>query len=227
MLETHNLELYGRAVMTTVILIRHGQSVANLEHVFAGHFDVDLSELGHEQAKRTAGEVAKNFKIDKIYSSDLLRAYNTAVPLSKLTGIEIIPDKGLREIFAGEWEGRLFDELAEVYVDDFSVWRNDIGNSRCTKGESTRELGARIFSKVKEIAQANDGKTVAVATHAAAIRSLMATCSGEDFSIMKDIPFVTNASYSVLEVRDDKYEFVEVSHDVHLAEMATKLPPNV
>ena len=213
--------------MTTIVLIRHGQSMANLNMLFAGHFDADLSELGRAQAELTAEEVTKRFKIDRIYSSDLLRAYNTAVPISKKSGIEIIPDKMLREIFAGEWEGRSFDEISEVYKEDFFVWRNDIGNSRCTGGESTREVGERMLAAMRRIAHDNDGKTVVVATHAAAIRALMAICSGKDFSVMKEIPFVTNASYSVLEVNGDSLAFVEVSRAEHLKEMCTKLPPNV
>lgn len=213
--------------MTTIVLIRHGQSVANLNKVFAGHYNVDLSELGHKQAMITAEEVAGRFPISAIYSSDLLRAYNTAVPLSRLTGIDIIPDKGLREIFAGEWEGKGFDELARDFAHDYSVWKTDIGVSRCTGGESARELGERIFSRIAEIAAENEGKTIAVATHAAAIRALMAACSGEDFSVMKDIPFVSNASFSVLRVENGKMEFTEVSRDEHLKELATKLPPSV
>jgi len=213
--------------MTTIVLIRHGQSVANLNLLFAGHFDADLSELGRAQAELTSEEVTKRFKIDKIYSSDLLRAYNTAVPISEKTGIEIIPDKMLREIFAGEWEGRSFDEISEVYKEDFFVWRNDIGNSRCTGGESTREVGERMLAAMRRVADENEGKTVVVATHAAAIRSLMAICSGKDFSVMKEIPFVTNASYSVLEVNGESFDFVEVSRAEHLKDMSTKLPPNV
>lgn len=213
--------------MTTIIIIRHGQSVANLNKVFAGHFDADLSDMGHTQAKLTAKEIASKFKIDKIYASDLKRAYNTALPLAELLGLEIIPDEGLREIYAGEWEGRTFDELASVYAHDYTVWRTDIGNSRCTGGESARELGERMQAKIREIAKENEGKTVAVATHAAAIRSLMAICSENGFDGMKDIPFVSNASYSVIKVENDELLFTETSLDDHLGEFKTKFPPKV
>lgn len=213
--------------MTTLILIRHGQSMANLNLVFAGHFDADLSELGHKQAELTAEEVVKNFNIDKIYSSDLLRAYNTAVPISKRTGVDIIPDKQLREIFAGEWEGKTFEELKSVFVDDFYIWRNDICHSRCTGGESMQEVGERFYLKVKEIAEENDGKTVVLTSHAAAIRAFMARCSGGDVSVMNDIPFVPNASYSVLETDGNRFDFTKIGCDAHLNEMVTKLPPNV
>ena len=213
--------------MTTIILIRHGQSMANLNKVFAGHFNAPLSPLGHEQAERTAKAVAARFHIDKIYASDLLRAYDTGKHLADILNMEMIPDKAFREIYAGEWEGMKFDDILETYAEDFGIWRTDIGNSRCTGGESARELGARIFSRIKEIAAENDGKTVAVATHAAAIRSLMAQCPEENFDGMKDIPFVSNASYSILSADNGRFEFTEVSCDDHLNDLKTALPANV
>ena len=212
--------------MTTIILIRHGQSVANLNLVFAGHFDADLSELGREQAKRTAEAVLGRFKIDKIYSSDLIRAYNTARPISEATGIEIISDRGLREIYAGEWEGREIAKLGEEFREDFFVWRNDICNSRCTGGESMVEAGERFFARVKEIAEENDGKTVVITTHAAVIRAFLAISAG-DVTLMNTTPFVPNASYTVLSVDGDKFEVVEKGCDSHLEGLKTVLPPNV
>ena len=220
------MDLHGRDIMTTFILIRHGQSVANLNLIFAGHYDADLSELGHKQAKCTADAVVGRFKIDKIYSSDLLRAYNTARPISEATGVGIVPDMAFREIFAGEWEGRPFEELKEVYKEDFFVWRNDICNSRCTGGESMVEVGERFCARVKELAAENDGKTVVITTHAAAIRAFMATCTG-DIAEMNRIAFVPNASYSVLTVDGERFEFVEKGHDEHLGDHKTVLPPNV
>ena len=70
----------------------------------------------------------------------------------------------------------------------------------------------------------NEGKTVVVATHAAAIRALMAMCSGKEFSVMQDIPFVSNASYSVLVADGVRFEFTEVSCDDHLEGIKTAIP---
>ena len=64
--------------MTTVLLIRHGQSVTNVTQVFTGHYDVPLSPLGQEQARRTAAYLRGHFAIDAIYASDLMRAMQTA-----------------------------------------------------------------------------------------------------------------------------------------------------
>ncbi len=63
--------------MTKLILIRHGESVANRNHIFVGHTDVELEEKGVKQAELTAQYVYENFKVDKVYASDLKRAYET------------------------------------------------------------------------------------------------------------------------------------------------------
>jgi broad specificity phosphatase PhoE len=209
--------------MTTVILIRHGQSVANLNRIFAGHFNADLSELGHKQAECTANAIFERFKVDKIYSSDLKRAYDTARHVAEKFGLAVIPDEAFREIYAGEWEGMYIEDLGKKFTEDYSVWQNDIGNSRCTGGESMREVGQRFLKRLKEIVAENPDKTLVVATHAAAIRSLQCTVPNERYDEMQNIPFVSNASYSVLEADEGRFEFVEVCCDRHIGELVTRI----
>ena len=183
--------------MTRLIITRHGQSIANAERRFAGHSDFDLSELGKKQAELTADYICKSFKIDVIYSSDLLRAYNTAVPTAKRLGMEIIPSTSLREIFAGEWEGRTTDELGVEYAEDFGVWRGDYANSRCTGGESTAEVYRRIIPFITELAEKHDGQNVLVSTHATLVRAIQAYSMGLDETRVGEIPFTHNASVNV------------------------------
>ena len=76
--------------MTKLILIRHGESLGNAVRKLLGHTDLDLSPLGYQQAE-AAAVALKDERIDAIYSSDLLRAYNTAVPHARLRGIDVIP----------------------------------------------------------------------------------------------------------------------------------------
>ena len=71
---------------TKLFLIRHGQSAGNAEGRFGGHSATPLSELGQEQARLTAKALAKE-SIGAIYSSDLLRAVQTAEPLAKMLGL--------------------------------------------------------------------------------------------------------------------------------------------
>ena len=183
--------------MTRLIITRHGQSIANAECRFAGHSDFDLSPVGHAQAALAAEYISKNFKIDRIYSSDLLRAYNTALPTAKALGLDVIKTQELREIYVGKWEGHTTDEIAELYPVDFGIWKNDYANCRCTGGESTKEVYRRAIEAVSRLAEAHDGETLLLSTHATIVRALCAYSQGLDDSRVGEIPFTHNASINL------------------------------
>ena len=213
--------------MTRLILIRHGQSEANLLRVFAGNYDVELTELGCQQAQCTAEYIAKNYKIDKDYASDLKRAFKTAEYVAEKFGLEVIPEKGFREIYAGEWEAVKFDDLAEKFPEDWDKWRIDIGNSRCTGGESVRELGERVIKTLEKVAEDNDGKTIAIGTHATPVRSVQCVYGEYGYDHMMDFPWVSNASVTELVYEDGKFTLVKIGEDRHLEGLISNLPANV
>ena len=213
--------------MTTLILVRHGESTANRQRIFAGHYDAELQDRGLEQAKKTAEYLVKNYKIDKVYASDLKRAYATGKCTADLAGVEIVPDEDLREIRAGKWDGMKFDDIVTTYPDDYGIWMNDIGKARATDGESVAELCKRVMKKLTEIAMENDDKTVVVATHATPIRVIQSTIQTGGLDEMKNIPWVSNASVSVLEYDNGKWKFKLISEDKHLGELSTSLPKSV
>ncbi len=213
--------------MTTLLLIRHGQSEANKLGVFAGHFDAPLLPLGVEQAKKTGEFIASNYKVDKVYASDLKRAYVTGSCIADACKASITSERKLREISAGKWEACAFADLMQLYADDYDIWLHDIGNARCTDGESVIELGERVLQALTDIAKANDGKTVAIATHATPIRAMQSFVQFGSFDAMKAIPWVTNASVSVLSFDDGKWNFLDVAIDSHLGDIKSSLPANV
>ena len=213
--------------MTRVLLIRHGESSANKINVFAGHFDADLEPKGLMQAQKTAQYIADNYDIYKIYSSDLKRAFKTGKALSDLTGKEIIPSKALREIYAGKWEGSPYMGLLDIFPEDFNTWLTDIGNATCTGGESVAQLGERVMSFLTAIAKENDGKTIAVTTHATPIRVMQTLVQTGNLSDMKNVPWVSNASVSSFVYDGGKWAIESTSYDEHLGELKNEPPKNV
>lgn len=213
--------------MTTIILIRHGESEANRHNIFAGHTDADLQPKGLTQAKTTAKYIADNYHVDKIYSSDLKRAYKTALCLGEISGLEIIKEEALREINAGEWEGMAFDKIHLLYPDEYDKWLNDIGAAACTGGESVAQFGERIMNILTEIAEKNDGKTIAIATHATPIRVSQTLIKTGALKEMKNIPWVSNASVTVFEYRNGIWSIKAEGMDEHLGEVKSALPKNV
>lgn len=213
--------------MTRLILVRHGESAANIARVFAGHTNTPLTERGHAQAELTAAYLAAHYTIDAVYASDLQRARDTASHVASRFGLPVQPESALREIFAGEWENRPFDEVAEVFSADYAVWRQDIGHARCTGGESFAELQARVCAAVARIAKENDGKTVLIGTHATPIRALECAWRGIAAEGAKEIPFVANASVTVAELEGDCVQIVLRGYYEHQGELLTGLPRGV
>ncbi len=211
--------------MTKIILVRHGQSVGNLTRTFLGHTDLDLSELGYKQAESTANQL-KNVKIDKIYSSDLKRAFNTALFHAKIRNLEVICSKNLREAYAGVWENKNVDQLIEYWGRELfeNHWKANFGTFSFPGGESVKDAGERFYAEILRICNENPDKTILIAAHAAVIRAFWGIISGIGFEMLADtIPFATNASYSVLTFENGIFTPLEYSNDEHLAEVGVTM----
>ena len=207
--------------MTTVIVVRHGESLSNLNKTFTGQWDAPLTELGHQQAKNTA-VFLKDHHIDAIYSSDLNRAIQTAEPTAEPRGLAIVPDARLREIHGGDWQGRTGAVIAQMYPVDHETWKTDIENSRPGGVESYGEVSARMHAFFDEIVQKHRGQSVAVFSHALALRTMAQTWLGAEAS--DDRLWMTNASVSILEYDDDNVCHVKLfSYDKHHGKDVTAL----
>lgn len=213
---------------TTLIFIRHGESEANFEHRFTGQSNVfGLTARGHAQAQ-AAAEALSGIPVDVIVASDLRRAYDTAKHVADLRGMDVIPDEGFREIFAGQWEGQRFDDLPSLYPEDFGVWLSDIGAAVCTGGESVAALQVRVRAAVEDTVRKYPGKTVVIGTHATPIRVMQCIWQGIPLSGMKDVPWVPNASITTVIYEDDlTWHDAVIGRTEHLAGMETALPKNV
>lgn len=213
--------------MTQVLLIRHGESQANVERFFAGHLDSPLTGLGMAQAKCTAEFISREYTVDAVYSSDLARAWETGCQVARPFGLEVRKEPQFREIFGGQWEGKTFDQLQVTFPEDYGLWQRNIGAARCTGGEAAEELAARIFAAVETLCRKNPDSCLAVATHAMAIRALLWRLSGRPLSYMQELSWVSNASVTEVFYEDGVFRLGKVSRDAHLATMKTKLPANV
>jgi len=207
---------------TVIYLIRHGESVGNLNRICLGHTDLDLTELGKKQAECTA-EALSRVKFAAIYSSDLIRAVNTAEPHAIKRGLNINTDKNFRELYFGDWENASVLMLKEQFHDQFMLgWRQNFGTFTAPNGESVVEMAERIASGLKKTASAHIGENILVTSHAAAIRALWGKISGYKPSEWADaFPFPTNASYSILEFDGSELIPVSYSNDAHLGELVT------
>jgi probable phosphoglycerate mutase len=152
------------ATMTTLLLIRHGETAWNAEHRIQGRLDVPLSTTGMWQAGRLAERLAGE-AIEAIVCSDLARAWMTAVPLADTRGLSMVPEPRLRERVFGIFEGKTLDEIAASHPEEFAAWRARDVDWRIPGGESGTEFIGRVLEAVRDITAAHAGRTVAVVSH--------------------------------------------------------------
>jgi 2,3-bisphosphoglycerate-dependent phosphoglycerate mutase len=153
---------------TRVLLVRHGQSQGNAERRFGSHSATPLSELGRRQAEATASALAAE-GLTAIYSSDLLRAVQTAEPLARATGLGIKMTGALRERSVGLMEGLTFEEAAETYPDEYAALLRRDFEHVLAGGESYRQLLDRAASELDRAIELNRGGALALFSHTGTI----------------------------------------------------------
>lgn len=212
--------------MTRLILVRHGQSIANYYRLFAGHSDFDLTEIGHRQAEHAASYLLQREKIDAIYASDLLRAYHTACHIGEAFGIPVTPDTGLREIYGGEWESLPFAYIDKHYPEKMNTWRNDYAHAHPTDGESTIEVYRRVIPHVLSLAEKHEGQCILLGTHATVVRAFDCYAKGYSEEETGKIPFCHNAAINIYTYDDGRVSAEQTNIIDHLTEagLATSLP---
>ena len=147
--------------MTTVLLVRHGETDWNREHRWQGWADVPLNGLGREQAAELAARL-RGVALDAVYSSDLRRARETAELVAAEHGLPVIPDAGLREIDVGSWSGLTRPGIEERY-----------GGGWPADAETSEAHAARVRAAAAEILRAHPAGTVLLVTHGGTIRALL------------------------------------------------------
>ena len=159
---------------TTIILIRHGECEGNREGLFRGRWDFPLNDNGKLQAQAIAKEIFANFKLDKIYSSPLSRALETARSISKATGAQIEIRNGFNNISLGLWEGKPKKKIKEEFPEEWNIWLSNPERLRLKGAESISDVQRRAFANLNHLTKTHQGSTFAVVTHRAVLKPLIA-----------------------------------------------------
>jgi broad specificity phosphatase PhoE len=148
--------------VTTLLLVRHGETDWNADGRLQGQTDRPLSDYGRRQARQLADELAGE-ELEAIYASDLSRARETAEIVGKRLGLPVQLDPGLREKDWGSWEGLTAVERDRV---EFA-------------GESTEAHQERILRALRRIAETHPGDgRVLVVTHGGSMRRVQTATLG-------------------------------------------------
>lgn len=175
------LSCAAMASETTFVLVRHGETDWNKAHKVQGHVDIPLNEKGLLQAEETAQIIFEQHPdISAIYSSDLSRAYETALKTAKLFNFPVKKRESLREVHPGISDGMLISEKVKRYDAGWRQLEKDFPDRKerwkqvVVEGEeSLYSAYQRIASELKEIAKNHPGEKVAIFAHGKVIRALV------------------------------------------------------
>ncbi len=156
--------------MTTILLARHGETDWNLERRVQGHADTPLNATGQAQARALADELADE-PLDAVYSSDLARAYETALVVAERKGLEVVVLPELREKHFGTWEGLTDAEILASYP--------HARDGNWGDGETREAMSRRVLAALARIAAEHPEGRILVVAHGGPLRAVLVHCGAD------------------------------------------------
>lgn len=166
-----------------LVMVRHGQTEFNAGSRMQGQLDTELSDLGRAQAVAVAEVLGKRHPL-LIVSSDLRRAYETAVVLGERTGSPLVVDERLRETHLGNWQGMTHGEVDAAAPGARVEWRNDAtwvphgGESRIDVARRSLPVVAELVESQSDWGADEPDRPVVLVAHGGLIAALTAKLLG-------------------------------------------------
>lgn len=162
---------------TLIYFIRHGETASNVEGRFRGRADIPLSENGVRQSI-ALGESMRNIPLTAIYSSPLARSIQTAEKLACGRNLDVMPHPKFQNIDLGEWTDKPRSEIIEKYPAMWKRWITEPEDMSLPGGESVMDVQRRCGEGIRNIVQVHRGESIAVVSHRAVLKPLLADIIG-------------------------------------------------
>ena len=200
---------------TRVCFVRHGETDWNIELRMQGQIDQPLNALGEAQAV-ALGRHFLHCAAAELYSSDLLRARQTAQPIGEALRLRLRLDPALRERHFGRCEGLTLDEVAAQHPEDAqAVTSGDPDYATPGGGESRRQHQNRILACIDRLAGEHRGETIVVVTHGGVLDVIYRHARGLPVEAPRDYP-IPNAGINWVVVGSDPWQIESWGETPHL-----------
>lgn len=209
--------------MVNLFLVRHAESIWNVESRYQGILDPDLSEKGHTQAKITGNYFNSFFskklykKPSFVYSSPLTRTRKTALEIAKALDIPLIQDRRLIEIDHGDWSGKLLCDIEKKYKEDFKTWLEKPDEIYFPNGESLKEVRERVKDFINFLLDNHYNESIVAVSHSVPIRVFYIEVLNIELSKFWKFG-CDNASFSVLSLDKKQSVIRGLNYTYHLGE---------
>ena len=201
-----------------LILIRHGETDWNATLRYQGHANIPLNEQGREQARKTGARLAR-YGAMALYTSDILRAAETAEIIGSMNGLKPQPMPNLREIDVGQWEGLTPEELYRRFPEHMAAFDRDPARTVRLGGESYAQLQERSLIALNAIHAAHPRDELALAvSHGGTIRALLCHIIGLDLAHFGRL-WLDNGSLTELRHGAHGWRLVRLNDAAHMEGM--------
>ncbi|MCX7857612.1 MAG: histidine phosphatase family protein [Deltaproteobacteria bacterium] len=198
-----------------IFVIRHGETEWNREEIFRGKRDIPLNENGRDQAKKTAIFLAP-FRINRIYSSPLVRAKETASIIGESHSVPVEIAEEFSDMNFGTWEGLSLREVQDLYPEEFNKWKNNPQGWKVEGAETLKDVRRRVFKGLKKlIKNAQDNDKIALVTHRVICKIIAMIFLGIPNSGFWRVKF-DPASVSIFEKNDVGFTTTLINGTFHL-----------
>jgi len=200
----------------TLLLVRHGQTADNASHVFQGQGGRGLNDEGRRQARQLAQRL-RTAGVDRIVSSDLERATETAGIVGEALSLSFEPDQALREVDVGAWTGLSYAQIAERFPEEWAAWGKG-SDIRRGGGETYAELAVRIAGALDRVVGADDAETILVVSHGAALRSFVCRLLGLPAQGTRVLAGMVNTAITTVTVDEHGMRLLSWNDSAHLGD---------
>ncbi len=183
--------------MTTIYIVRHGETTWNVKRKMQGHKDSPLTKKGIEQAKDIKKEL-DNIHFYRVFSSDLLRAKKTAEIIALEKKLAVTTTKALRERSFGKYEGTTVKEMQSLITKLKKSLKKKFSYEMIDDVENNEQLLLRLIPFLREVAIAYKGKNILVVSHGGVMKLLLIHFGSASYDNYEKL-FVKNTSYIKLE----------------------------
>ncbi|HKJ46128.1 MAG TPA: histidine phosphatase family protein [Balneolales bacterium] len=200
---------------TRIFIARHGETDYNKNHIIQGcGVDAELNELGNLQAISLANYF-EDKELDAVYSSNLLRAKQTATPVSHQKNLPLQSYAELNEMNFGVYEGQMYHSVQDKFITLHEEWGRGLLHNKCEEGESPIEVFERANHRCQEIIDSHKNETILIVMHGRLIRVLLASWLGWGLERMNDIE-TPNVSVNEIDKIGDTFVPVRLNITDHV-----------
>lgn len=202
--------------LTRITAIRHGETAWNVDTRIQGQLDICLNDKGRWQAAQ-AGKALAGESIDAIVSSDLSRAYETALAVAQPHGLTVQVDNGLREREFGDFQGKTFAEIEAQHPEQALLWRKRVPDFSPLGGESLLVFRQRVVKCLRSIVAQFPSQHVVIVSHGGVMDVIYREATGLDLQAPRSWQ-LGNASINRVLWNGEHFSLVGWSDTSHLSE---------